>query len=143
MIELQTNETDLDLKVETDSEQEDGIEMAFESIYESLKELDSKCSEFTRQFQDYRKVLEAQSLEEQEFFPKKEAMHWFKRNGVKTPCRIADFLEAFLSEESKKDRICSEERTVKLGKQARKLFQTEKEIVSWMELLALVPKVFE
>lgn len=132
--------TDVEENVE---ENDEDLELAFESIYKSLNELDSKCSEFTKQFQDYRKVVEAQTLEEQEFFPKKHAVHWFKRNGVKTPCRIAEFVEAFLNEEAKKDRICSEERTVILGKQARKLFQTEKETVTWMELLAFVPNVFE
>ena len=128
----------------TDTENEDEeLQSSFESIYNSLKELDSNCSEFTRQFQDYRKKIEAQSLVEQELYPKPHATHWFKKNNLPIPCLLETFIEAFLREEAQKDRICSEERSIILGKQARHLFKTEKKKVGWMELLALVPNVFE
>ncbi len=148
--ERKQNEGDEEVKDKDENEQEDeeaqetnDIDEGFELIYESLKELDADCSKFTRQFQDYRKVLEAQTLEEQEFYPKRHAISWFKKNKVQIPCSLENFLDAFLKEEAEKDRICSEERTVILGKRARHLFQTDKEKVSWMELLVLVPTIFE
>ncbi len=128
------------------TEDEDGIERIeenFKELYENLSGLDKDCCVFTRQFQGYRKKVESQTLEEQEFYPKRHAIPWFKRHTLEIPCKLEDFMDTFLSEEALKDRICSEERTVILGRQAQVLFQTEKEKVGWMELLSMIPNVFE
>ncbi len=148
MIEMiAISETQEAIEPITDSEltegEEDKIGDNFNELYENLKGLDKDCCVFTRQFQGYRKKLESQTLEEQELYPKRHAISWFKRHSIEIPCRLENFMDAFLKEEAAKDRICSEERTIILGRQGRTLFQTEKEKVGWMELLALLPNIFE
>ena len=132
---------------ETNSEVSDSLEINFEEDFEEVygifHKLDTECSEFTKQFQDYRKQAEAQTLEEQEFYPKVHAIPWFKRHALRIPCTLQEFMEEFLRIESQKERICSEERTLELGKQGRALFCTEKAKVTWMEALGLLQNVFE
>lgn len=128
---------------QSDSEEDIDLSKEFEELYAHLDTLDKECSRFTRQFQDYRKQMDAQTFDEQEFYPKRHALSWFKHHKVQVPIRIEDFMTRYLQIESAKGRLCSEERAIRLGKQGRHLFQTDKEVVGWFELLGLLQNVFE